>query len=120
MTHSTMGQSSPATAAEGSGWYKFKKDPNWPEDRSAYADEGSAARKMAAGSGGAVQAKARQERLAEFAAVLAELGEPDPEEAPNPAVIEAGRRIGVGGKTAKSYRTELKQQQVCDGEVQDA
>jgi hypothetical protein len=109
VTYSTMGQSSPASAGEG-GWYKFRKDPNWPADRSRYEDGGDLACKRAANAGGAVGAEARRKRLAEFTAALAELGEPDPAEAPNAKVIEAGKQVGVRAKTAKSYRTAIRQQ----------
>lgn len=61
----------------------------------------------------------REEKIREFAVILAELGYPDPVEAPNLACVEAGKRVGVGDKTAKSYRTALKQQrereQQCEG-----
>lgn len=66
--------------------------------------------RVAEGSGGDVKMAARQARLERFAAILAELGEPDPVKAPNPVCVEAGKRVGVGEKTAKSYRTALKQQ----------
>ena len=61
-------------------------------------------------AGGEARTERREKRIAEFAAALADLGETDPAEAPNPAVIEAGKRIGVGEKTAKSYRTAIRQQ----------
>lgn len=62
------------------------------------------------GSGADVKMAARRARLELFAAILKELGEPDPVKAPNPACVEAGKRVGVGQKTALSYRTAIKQQ----------
>ena len=119
---STMGQSTPATVAEEAGSYHWRGNPDWYPGNPAYREVGNAANKMSAGSAGVVNAKRRQERLKEFADALAELGHPDPVQAPNPAVIKAGAQIGVGEKTAKSYRTEIKQQRQREqsGETCDA
>jgi hypothetical protein len=118
VTASTIGQSS-ASPVTLSGGYKYRGDPDWVPGDARYREPGSPANRMAAGSGGAVNTERRQERLRGFAAALADLGHPDPVQAPNPAVVEAGERIGVGEKTAKSYRTELKQQRQS-GEAHDA
>lgn len=109
VTASTLGQGNPAHVDERKN-YKFRKDPNWPEDRSRYEDGGDLACKRAANAGGAVGAEARRKRLLEFTDALARLGEPDPAEAPNAKVVEAGRQVGVRAKTAKSYRTAIRQQ----------
>lgn len=110
VTYSTIGQSGPSPVTLGGG-YRYRGDPNWPADRSRYEDGGDLARKAAANAGGAVGAEARRRRLAEFTAALAGLGEPDPVKAPNAKIIEAGKIVGVGVKTAKAYRTAIKKQQ---------
>lgn len=109
VTATTLGQGNPAHVDERKN-YKFRGDPDWPADRTRYEDGGDLACKRAADAGGAVGAEARRKRLVEFTAALAELGEPDPAKAPNAKVIEAGKRVGVRAKTAKSYRTAIKQQ----------
>ena len=105
VTYSTMGQSSPASAGEGK-WYRYggTKPLGTTEDRQL--------------PGCAARTERREKRIAEFAAALADLGEPDPWKVKNPAVIEAGKRVGVGEKTAKGYRTELRKRQPRGGEVQ--
>lgn len=111
VTATTMGQGNPAHVDERKN-YRFRGDPDWPANRSRYEDGGDLACRRAANAGGEVGAEARRRRLAEFTAALADLGEPDPEEAPNAKVIEAGKRVGVTAKTAKAYRTALRKQRL--------
>jgi hypothetical protein len=53
-------------------------------------------------------------RIASFGDALRDLGQPDPATAPLAAVIEAGKRVGVGERTAKRYRAALLKQQRGD------
>ena len=62
-------------------------------------------------AGAAANMARRRGREDRFAAILAELGVTDLRDAPDDAVREAGKRVGVGEKTAKSYRTALKRRQ---------
>ena len=104
---STMGQSTPATVAEDTGSYHWRKHPDWYPGNPAYR-ENAAACQLA---GAAARTERRERRIAEFAAAIAGLGEPDPWEVTNTAVIAAGRIVGVGEKTAMGYRTELRKRQ---------
>jgi hypothetical protein len=113
VTASTLGQSNPAEV-EGRKNYKFRKDPNWPHDRSAWTQDPPP---------GIVPADTRcstdrkRVRLETFEAALRDLGY-TPKSAPGSAVIEAGRRAGVGADTAREYRKELRDRQA--GEASDA
>jgi hypothetical protein len=111
-----MGQANPYQLGADRA-YKYRGDPDWVPGDPRYRDGGDLAAKAAANAGGAVGAVARRKRLLEFTAILATLGEPDPVKAPNTAVIEAGRRIGIGDKTAKGYRTALKKQRLTEEAV---
>lgn len=97
--------SGPITGTPVGGWYRYGGDKPLGSDGDRQLP-------------GCVARTARREkRIAEFAAVLADLGEADPWKAGNPAVIEAGKRVGVGRKTAIGYRTELRKRQQQDSEV---
>jgi hypothetical protein len=113
VTYSTIGQANPAEL-EGRKDYRWNGDP----DKSEAARTGGGDRKVRPGSAGEVNATRREKRLDEFAGALAALGYPDPWDAADAAVIEAGKRAGVGDRTAKSYHAELKRRR--DGEVRDA
>lgn len=112
VTYSTMGQSSLASAREGGG-YRYQRDPDWTPNDPRYRRDRPA--RLTAGS--EERTARRERRIDEFAAALAGLGEPDPWKAANPAVIAAGVIVGVGEKTAKSYRTALRKRNPRDGEV---
>ncbi len=103
VTATTVGQGNPAHVETG-GYYKYNKDPDWVPNDPRYRETIPAYRL----AGGEARTERREKRILEFAAVLADLGEPDPWHAPNPVVIEAGKRVGVGEKTAMSYRTALR------------
>lgn len=101
----TSGQSSPATLAEDAGHtsgYRWRGIPGWQpgqgqEDRRPVV---SAERSH----------QRRQERIAAFAAVLKEIApHAKPGAYPLAALIEAGRRVGVGETTAKEYDRHLQQ-----------
>lgn len=107
VTASTMGQSSPASVAEGR-WYTYRGSRplgDTPPEATA---------------GGAARTARRERRIDAFAAALASLGETDPWHVTRPVVIKAGRMVGVQEKTAMGYRTALRQRQPqrqenCDG-----
>jgi hypothetical protein len=67
-------------------------------------------------AGGAARTERRERRITEFAAVLAGLGVTDPWKVTNSAVIAAGVQVGVGERTAMSYRTALRKRQPQPGE----
>jgi hypothetical protein len=98
VTYSTIGQAGPASVSEGR-WYRYNGDRPL---------EAIPERQMA---GGAARTERRERRITEFAAALADLGEPDPWKVTNSAVIAAGVQVGVGEKTAMSYRTALRKRQ---------
>jgi hypothetical protein len=62
-------------------------------------------------AGAAAHIARRRGREDQFAAILTELGVTDLGNAPLAAIIEAGKRVGVGEKTAKSYLAALKRRQ---------
>ena len=62
-------------------------------------------------AGAAANMARRRGREDQFAAILKELGVTDLGNAPPAAIIEAGKRVGVGEKTARSYRTALRRRQ---------
>ena len=107
VTASTMAEANPSQVTA-SRPYRWRKKPDWTPNDPRYRENTPAG--LVPGSGGAVNTSRRTARLAGFTAALAALGYPDPVNAPDRAVIEAGKRVGVGEKTAKSYRTALKQQ----------
>ena len=90
-----------------SGGYHYQGDLSWTPNDVRYRE----AIPPSCLAGGAVISSRREQRIAQFKAALAELGYPDPAVAPATAVIKAGRQVGVGDKTAKRYRTMLKQRQ---------
>lgn len=108
----TSGQVTPGLETI-SGGYRYQKDPTWTPNDPRYRRDRPAL--LTAGS--EERTARREKRIDEFAAALAELGEPDPWEATKRAVIAAGVIVGVGEKTAKSYRTALRKRQPRDGEV---
>ena len=93
-----------------SGGYRWQGIPDWTPNDPRYREGSPGIARIAAGSGADLAATAKRQRLDRFTEILAELGCPDPVEAPNAAVNEAGRRIGVTAKTAKAYRTALRRQ----------
>jgi hypothetical protein len=99
--------SGPITGTPVGGWYRYGGDKplRTTEDRPLPGCEARTER--------------REKRIAEFAAALADLGQPDPWKVKNPVVIEAGERVGVGRKTAMGYRTELRKRQPQGAEVHD-
>jgi hypothetical protein len=111
VTYSTIGRANPAEI-EGRKNYRWSGEPD-------KADKGPGARAMRPGSAGEVNATRREKRLQEFAAVLADLGYPDPWDATPAAVIEAGKQAGVGDRTAKSYHSQLKRRRLSE-ETTDA
>ena len=106
VTYSTMGQSSPASAAEGK-WYRYGGDKPLAATRD---------RQIA---GCVARSERRERRIDEFAAALAGLGETDPWAVTRPAAIKAGEMVGVKEKTALGYRTELRKRQPRGSEVRD-
>lgn len=99
--------SGPITGTPVGGWYRYGGDKplRATEDRPL--------------PGCAARTERRERRIAEFAAALADLGQPDPWKAANPVVIAAGVIVGVSEKTAKGYRTELRKRQPQGAEVHD-
>ena len=89
-----------------SGGYRWRGLPGWTPNDARYREPGGD-RPLA---GCAERTARREARIAEFATVLAALGYPDPATASPAAVLEAGRRVGVAAKTARTYRATLKQQ----------
>jgi hypothetical protein len=116
VTYSTIGQANPAERAGRKG-YRYRGDPDWTPG--AHRSEDESPRTMRPGSAGVVNATRREGRLQEFAAVLTDLGYPDPRKATPAAVIEAGKQAGVGDRTAKSYHGELKRRRLSE-ETADA
>ena len=102
----TSGPATPGLATI-SGGYHYHKDPTWVPNDVRYRETIP----PSCLAGGAAVASRREQRIAQFKAALAELGYPDPATAPNTAVIKAGIQVGVGDKTARRYRTMLKQRQ---------
>ena len=98
--------SGPVTGPEEKHYHRFG-DPTWTPNDPRYRETIP----PSCLAGGAAIASRREQRIAQFKAALAELGYPDPAGAPPAAVIEAGKRAGVGEKTARRYRTMLKQRQ---------
>ena len=90
-----------------SGGYHYQGDLSWTPNDARYRETIP----PSCLAGGAAVASRREQRIAKFKAVLAELGYPDPAEAPPSAVIEAGKQAGVGDKTARRYWAMLKQRQ---------
>ena len=96
-----------ATSRPSGGNYQWRQYPDWYPGNPKYT-ENRPERLLA---GAAAHIARRREREDKFAAILAELGVTDLRDAPDDAVREAGKRVGVGEKTAKSYRTALKRRQ---------
>lgn len=90
-----------------SGGYHFQRDPTWTPNDPRYRETIPAP----STAGGSAIRKVREGRIAKFAGILADLDYPDPRDAPPSAVREAGKRVGVGWKTARSYRAALLKQQ---------
>jgi hypothetical protein len=111
VTASTLGQSNPAEL-EGRRNYTWNGDP-------AKSEAARTVPYVAKPDGGPGSTARKQARLDGFAAALSEQGY-DVWTATGKAVVEAGRRVGVGYETARGYRNELKRQQIRDGEVTDA
>ena len=99
--------SGPVTAGYEEKHYHRFGDPTWVPNDVRYRE----AIPPSHLAGGAVISSRREQRIAQFKAALADLGYPDPAVAPTTAVIKAGRQVGVGDKTAKRYRTMLRQRQ---------
>jgi len=114
VTYSTMGQSNPATVAEGAGSYRYRGDPDWTPGDPRYREQARSGKP----DGGPGSAGRKQKRVDDFAAALREQGY-DPWTAPKAAVIKAGRQVGVGEDTARGYRNELKLRSLQDGEMHD-
>lgn len=93
VTHSTMGVSTPATVAEGAGYYRYKRDPLWTPNDGRYPRE--------AVTGPAVCRADRAARLAEFARYLEQ----------GLTAQQAGQLVGIAAKTARTYERELREQQ---------
>jgi hypothetical protein len=90
-TFTTMGQSSPASVAEGTGYYVYGGDkPHQETGKSRMARDRSHVSKDKAG------------RFAEFRRLV---------EQDNLTVAEAGERLGIAINTARSYERERKAQQ---------
>jgi hypothetical protein len=106
VTASTIGQSNPSQVSEGKP-YRYRGDPSWTPGDARYR-QNIPAHQLA---GGEARAERREKRITEFVAALAELGVTDPWHADNSPFIAAGRKVGVGEKTALSYRTALRQRQ---------
>jgi hypothetical protein len=98
--------SSATSRPEGGGW-QWRGYDDWYPGNPKYR-ENTSERLLA---GAAAHMARRRGREDQFAAILAELGVTDLADAPLAAIIEAGKRVGVGEKTAKSYRTALKRRQ---------
>ena len=101
----TSGNATPGKEQPG-GYYRFQRDPTWTPNDPRYRDPEPDPQ----ADGHTARTARRKERLVEFAAILKEAGYPDPGTAPSKAVQEAGRRLGLAPKTARSYRATLKQQ----------
>ena len=99
-----------------SGGYRYQKDPAWTPNDPRYR-AGNPDRVLA---GCVARTARRQERLTQFAGILSELGYHDIEHVPPAVVTIAGRRLGVAAKTARAYRTELKQQRQREREAAQA
>ena len=97
----TMGQSKAAHLTERKNYtYKGTKPDLGPDADKAHAPNPK--------GGTPPDSHARkQEQLAKFRVALDELGGLD---APGPAVVKAGRQVGVSDRTAMQYRTELRRQ----------
>ena len=96
VSYSTMGQSTPASVAEGTGWYTYKgKKPHRPEEiRGGHGP----------GPGHRNSKESKAERLRQFREHI-EAGL---------SAAEAGKLIGIAPKTARTYANELKEQQRGD------
>ena len=98
----TMGVSTPASIAEGTGYYTYKGDPNWIPGARRDDDEW-AARGHGPGPSHRNSAEEKAKRFEVFCAAR--------EEDPQPSVTEAGRRAGIAAKTAHRYEQERKDKQ---------
>lgn len=84
--------------------YLYRGDPTRSPDHPDYVP---GATNRAGGSAEAGKQR-HKDRLAAFAAILKELApHATPDTYPITAVIEAGRRVGVGDSTAREYAKEL-------------
>lgn len=106
MTASTLGHAN-ASHATLSKPYRWRGNPDWEPGHPAYRETTPAPFT----AGGAAISSLRAERIARFGDALRDLGYPVSRTAPIAAVIEAGRRVGVGEKTARAYRAALVRQQ---------
>ena len=100
---STMGQANESPLTERRP-YRWRGRQGWPFDPATHDER--PVEHHNADAGNAARMTARQERLAAFAKALKDTlaeGLPRPR-----AVQEAGRRIGVQPKTARSYAADLK------------
>ena len=90
--YSTMGQQSPASVAEGTGYYRYRgnRPLRGPDAPSPFARPGNR------------QSKEKAERFAEFCRLVEQEGL-------TPA--EAGIRIGIAANTARAYERERLDQQ---------
>lgn len=93
---STMGQSSPASAAEGreGGWYKYKRDPRWKPNDGRYPEDPAPAAPAATEA----VISAREERYRKFCGYRDE----------GKTVAEAGDLLEVTITTARAYERERK------------
>lgn len=100
---STMGASSPASVAEDAGrsnGYRWHGIPGWKPGRDPET--------LAAASTTEANRQRRRERVARFTAALKEIApHAKPGSWPSAAILEAGRRAGVGPSTAREYAKEL-------------
>ena len=96
-----------ATSRPSGGNWKWRGYDDWYPGNPKYTE--STPERLLAGA--AAHIALRRGREDRFDAILKELGVADLRNAPLAAVIEAGKRVGVGEKTAKSYLAALKRRQ---------
>jgi hypothetical protein len=89
-----------------SGGYYYQKDPTWKPNDARYKETVKPPLTSGSASGGSL----REGRIASFGEALRDLGYQNPRNASTAAVIEAGKRVGVGEKTARKYRAALLKQ----------
>jgi hypothetical protein len=97
MTALTSGQSSPASVATGTGFYRWRGHADWTPNDPRFREETSGAP--------AVCKAEKAVRLKEFAGYLEQ----------GLTAQQAGRLIGIAAKTARTYERELQEQQRGDG-----
>ena len=93
VSYSTMGQSTPASVAEGTGWYRYKGKKPLQEEKATRGGHGP-------GPGHRNSRESKAERFRVFCEHRAD----------DVPVTEAGELAGVTAKTARTYERERKEQ----------